>query len=436
MQQDALVVTGLDGEKKLSGTIAINGAKNAVLQAFAFSLLFFDKVALENVPDIEDTHRMAELLAELGLSVVAANTHRYELEVGKNVSSEFPYEPARKLRASIVLTGPLLARSGEVRFPHPGGCVIGNRPIDVFLESFQKMGASVKEDGKYYVITAPEGTGGRKLKGTTLFLRVPSVTATQTLMMAGVLAEGTTVIKNAALEPETEALATFLNSCGAHIQGAGTTTITIQGGELLTAEGKSFATPPDRIEAGSFLILGALAAKDLTLTNCDPTHLDAVVEALRDSGVPIETTPSTIVIKNNTKPNNAFKAFDIKTHEYPGFPTDLQAPATVFLTQVTGSALVFETIFEGRLNYVDGLIKMGANIKLWDTHRATVEGPMSLKGRDLEGPDIRAGLAYIIAATVAKGDSTIHNAYFIDRGYEQIEKRLQSIGLKIERLSA
>lgn len=434
---EAFLINGLAGEKKLEGEIKINGAKNAVLQAFAFSLLFKDEVSLSNVPKIEDTDRMSELLAGLSATVEQTGETSFVVRTKETLNTEFPYEISRRLRASIVLTGPMLAREGEVRFPHPGGCVIGNRPIDVFLESFTAMGATITEDGKYYVITAPIGKNeARKLRGTTLFLRVPSVTATQTLMMAGVLAEGTTVIKNSALEPETVDLANFLNTCGARIEGAGTTTITVHGGELLSGNGKVFQTPPDRIEAGSFAILGALSARDLHIKNCAPEQMDALLYALRGAGVPLEIGPDSLRIHGNSKPNSAFTAFDIKTKEYPGFPTDLQAPAVVFLTQASGESLVFETIFEGRLNYTEGLVRMGAEIKTWDTHRATIKGPTPLRGRHLEGPDIRAGLAYIIASIVAQGESTVHNAYYVDRGYEAIENRLQSIGVDISRISA
>lgn len=434
---DSFRIKGLAGKKTLSGKVKIHGAKNAILQAFATSLLFKDSATLANVPAIEDTQRMIELLTELGITITPVDDHTYTITLPEHVTTELPYELSRKLRASIVLTGPVLAREGTVAFPHPGGCVIGNRPIDIFLDGFEKMGATLSENEKEYSLTAPKNKNGvPQLRGAEIFLRVPSVTATQTFMMAAVLAEGRTVIKNAALEPETESLADFLNECGAKISGAGTTTITIEGGEMLSGKGKTYTAPPDRIEAGSFLILGALAADHLVLENCNPNHVEAAIDMLKRAGVPIETTESTITIKGNGKiKNSSFKSFDIKTHEYPGFPTDLQAPAVVFLTQASGDSLVFETIFEGRLNFTEGLIRMGADIKMWDTHRITVKGPTPLKGRDLEGPDIRAGLAYIIAGIVAKGESVIHNAYYIDRGYQKIENRLRDIGVDIERIT-
>jgi UDP-N-acetylglucosamine 1-carboxyvinyltransferase len=298
------------------------------------------------------------------------------------------------------------------------------------VDGFQKLGAEVVfKDGKYFM----KAKGG-KLHGATIFMKNQSVTGTQTLMAAAVLAKGKTIIKNAALEPETKHLADFLNKCGAKIKGAGTSTIEITGGGLLSAKNKTYTTPPDRIEAGSFLILGALAADNLEIKNCDPSWIEALTENLITSGVKLQIGKNSIKIQGNGKIKNSdFSALNIKTHEYPGFPTDVQAPMVVFLTQATGESFVFETIFEGRLNYAEDMRRMGADIKVWDPHRATIKGPTPLRGRDVESPDIRAGLAFLLAAILADGDSVIHNPYFIDRGYELIEKRLQMIGVNIER---
>jgi UDP-N-acetylglucosamine 1-carboxyvinyltransferase len=426
--KEVFVINGLGGEKKLKGTVTVNGAKNAVLQAFASTLLFKDEVVLKNVPEIEDVKNMVEIIRGLGVSVERQNKGVYVIKVPKKISTELAKEISKKFRASIVLTGPILARFSEVSFPHPGGCVIGSRPIDIFLKGFEAFGAKVKEDEEGNFISVPDG----KLKGTKIFLRIPSVTGAQTLMMAAVLAKGKTIIKNAPLEPETKSLADFLNSCGAKIKGAGTSTIEITGTGLLNAKGKAYMTPPDRIEAGSFLILGAVAAEKLEIKNCDPEEIESLIETLKYCGVKIEVSKNNIVVYG--KPDN-YKSTDIKTHEYPGFPTDLQAPMTVFLTQANGEALVFETIFEGRLNFVNELIRMGADIKLWDSHRATVKGPTALRGREVESPDIRAGLAFVIAGIIANGQSIIHNVYYIDRGYENIEERLRKIGVDIKRES-
>jgi len=427
--EEVFVINGLGGTgRKLNGTIKVNGAKNAALQAFAFCLLFKDEVTLTNVPEIEDVKNMVSILETLGVLVTKKKRGVYAVKVPKKVKTNLPEEISKKFRASIVLIGPILARLGSVTFPHPGGCVIGARPIDIFLHSFSLLGARIKKDENGNHLS----TDGKKLKGTKIFLRLPSVTAAQTLIMAAVLARGKTIIKNAPLEPETKSLADFLNSCGAKINGAGTSTIEIIGTSLLRARGKSYKTPPDRIEAGSFLILGAVAAEKLEIKNCNPEGFESLIETLKYSGVKIEIFKNSVVVCG--KNDGGYKSIDIKTHEYPGFPTDLQAPMVVFLTQTYGEATVFETVFEGRLNFVSELTRMGADIKLWDQHRATVRGPSMLRGREVESPDIRAGLAFVIAAIVAEGQSVIHNVYYVDRGYERIEKRLSRIGVDIERI--
>ena len=425
------LIQGLGGQKKLHGSIAVRGAKNAALKALAASLLFKDELRLKNVPDIEDVDSMISILEDLGIFVKKSKLSSYSLHVSAKINTRISGHLAKRLRASVVLTGPILARYGKVFFPHPGGCVIGARPIDIFVDSFKKMGARVKKHGEWYEITAGARRSRKHLAGAELLFKNPSVTATETLMMAAILAEGKTVIKNAAREAEIKILADFLNKCGARIQGAGSTTIEIKGGPLLRARGKVYKTPPDRIEAGSLLILGALAAKDLRITHCDPSHLESLIDTLRLSGVQVCVRSTSLQVINRQAHHVA--SFDIKTNEYPGFPTDLQAPMTVFLTQAHGKALVFETIFEGRLNYVHELIRMGADIMLCDPHRIIVRGKTVLHGRELESPDLRAGLAFVIAAVVAKGQSIIHNVYNIDRGYDHIEKRLQKIGVQIKR---
>ncbi len=431
--KERFVIEGLGGEKTLSGTVSIHGAKNAVLPAMASAFLFEDALTIENVPIIEDVKRLTELLTGFG-AVVSEKPNRI-LEIGTKSVSTFEFERAvaKRLRASIILTGPLLARYGEATFPYPGGCVLGQRPIDLFLQGFRAMGADVREekDGEddIFRLTTPD----KKLHGADIFFSLVSVTATETFMMAAVLAEGTTTLKNAAMEPEIESIANFLNACGAHIKGAGTSTIVIEGGTLLSADGRTYHTLPDRIETGSFLILGALTAHDLTIEGCVPEHVGALIALLEQSGIAIIHGDNFLKISNNTKPSSEWKGVNVKTHEYPGFATDLQAPMAVYLTQVSGESTIFETIFEARLNYVDDLIKMGANITLWNANKASIKGPTLLKDRELEGPDIRAGLAYVIAALVAQGTSTIDNIYYIDRGYEHLDERLQKLGANIRR---
>jgi len=422
------VVQGFGGKRKLSGRLAVSGAKNAALKAMAATLLFSDTVKLNNVPDIEDVKRMAELLSDLGGDVKKVGAHSYTINTKGISKTDLDHTLSKRMRSSIILTGPILARFGKVSFPHPGGCVLGSRPIDLFLSGFKEMGGrSVLRKGRYRV-----SARGKKLKGIEFFFRKVSVTGTETLMMSAVLAEGKTTLKNAALEPEIEHLAEFLNSCGAKIKGAGTSTIEITGGGMLRARKKVYTTLPDRIEAGSFLILGAIAARRLEITKCKPEHLEILTTLLKESGVPISIKKGSIVVRT---PRVRPSAFDVRTHEYPGFSTDLQAPMVVYLTQAKGECSVFETIFEGRLNYTEDLVHMGAHITMANPHNIAVKGPSKLEGRTLEGPDLRAGLAFVIAGIVAEGQSIIDNVYHIDRGYERIEERLRSIGVNIKRVS-
>ena len=409
------------GGKFLEGEIEIGGSKNAALPAMAASLLFKNNPEFRNLPKIEDIFRMGELLKKL------------------RETKEIDFEVAKKIRASILLVGPALARFGKITFPHPGGCVIGARPIDAFLDGWKAMGANISTsdvDNKLstsdvhsltiYELSAPAG-----LKGRDYTFRVPSVTGTEGLMMTAVLASGNTILRNAAMEPEIRHLADFLNKNGANIKGAGTHTITIEGnrGELLDAK-FPFSVPPDRIEAGSFLILGTLLAKNLLIKNFAADELTALTGALKEAGAEFNFDKNFISVKRSP----ALKAVNIKTKEYPGFATDLQAPFCVLATQAEGASMIHETIFEGRLSYIEYLNKMGAKITLCDPYRAIVNGPTPLRAWTLESPDIRAGLAFILAALLAEGESKIGNIYQIDRGYEAIDSRLRAIGAEIKRV--
>jgi UDP-N-acetylglucosamine 1-carboxyvinyltransferase len=410
MANSKFIVEGLAGKKTLQGEVAVKGAKNGALPALAASVLFEDEMQFGNVPDIEDVKRIHELLRAL--------------KEGPTLRKDI----AERFRASIILTGPVLARYGEVTFPYPGGCVLGERPIDLFLEGFKSMGAEVKEGNDLFHVRAHH----KKLKGAHIYFPFVSVTATETMMLAAVLAEGETVIENAAMEPEIPSLAHYLNACGAQIEGAGTPTIRIQGTELLRAEGRTYVVPPDRIEAGSFVVLAALAGKDVMVTHCEPSHMGTLLEVLRRAGVQMEVGERSVRIHDH-RSNDHYKLTSVRTHEYPGFPTDLQAPMAVFMSQCSGEGTLLETIFDARFRYVDDLVRMGANITVMNPHKILIRGPRELSRKELEGPDLRAGLAYIIAATVATGTSTISNAYVIDRGYEKIEERLQALGLNIRR---
>ena len=419
---DTFVIKGLNGRKELSGTIAVSGAKNGALPIMAASLMVPGESALQNIPAIRDVDSMARLLEKLGAFVTRkdnALSIRAEGATGSVLDSEL----SKSMRASILLAGPLLARFGRATFPHPGGCVLGSRPIDVFIDGFKKLGAEFSEDGETYTLSAPRG-----LSGGEIFFRTVSVTGTETMMMAATAASSPVTLHNAAMEPEVVATAEYLKACGASVEGAGTPTIRIRPSHL-TPPDAPFAIIPDRIEAASFLILGALAGRRITVTGVNVEHILATIEALSGMGVSLEVHADSVVVSAPEK----LLPIDIKTHEYPGLATDVQAPMTVLLTQAEGESTVLETIFDGRLNYIPELVRMGAEIQVWNPHKATVKGKTPLKARDIDGPDIRAGLAFILAAAVADGTSHVGNAHVIDRGYEKIEEKLSAVGLAIRR---
>lgn len=413
------------GGTRLRGEIETRGAKNSILKAMAASILFDGPIEITNTPLIEDVFRMAELLAGLGVISENLGERRLRLDASGINGHVLDREIAKRFRASIVVAGPLLARSGRVEFPHPGGCLIGKRPVDVFLDGWRAMGAKVAEKAEGFAIRAGA------LIGADFIFRIPSVTGTETLMMSAVLARGRTVLRNAAMEPEIPALADFLNASGAHIEGAGTPTIVIEGtGGRLLKPSAPFRVIPDRIEAGSFLILGALAGDPLKVVHCNPAHLHALLCALEDAGVQFTIGQDSVEIRRP----KLLQPVHVKTREYPGFPTDLQAPFTVLLTQAAGQSMVFETIFENRFGYVDDLKRMGADIFLADQQRILVNGPRALRGREIESPDLRAGLAFVVAGLLASGETLVRNVYQIDRGYERIEERLRKVGAQIERI--
>lgn len=412
----------INGNKKLKGAIEVKGAKNDALAIFAASLLTSQPVTINNVPEIEDTKRLLELVKKLGCRIKQLKYGEHRITAANLATHLIEPEIAKKIRASILLTAPLLARLGKVKFPHPGGCVIGERPIDQFLDGYKSMGARVRAKGNFYEISAP------KLKGAEFIFNNITVTGTESMIIAAVLAKGRTVLKNCACEPEVKSLADFLNNCGAKITGAGTPFIMIDG--VAKLKGGSHRTIPDRVEAGSFVILAAATNSGVIVKNCEPEHLDALLGAMKKTGVKFKKNKNSIEVK----PSKKLSSVDIKTHEYPGFPTDLQAPFCVLLTQSEGSGLVHETIYEGRLLWTEELKRMGADIHTYDPHRIEIKGPAKLKGREIESPDIRAGMAYLIAALCAKGKSVINNVYQIDRGYEKIEERLKKIGADIKRI--
>lgn len=410
----------IDGGYKLYGEIPVYGAKNEALKIIAASVLLDGKCIIKNIPEIEDINRLIEILEDLGAKIERSG-HEISIDPRSIKKTKPSDELVHKLRSSIMLVGPLLARYGQVTITHPGGCVIGQRPIDMFLAGFKAMGAKIEENDQEYTLKAP------KLRGIKIIMPWVMVTATESLMMTACLAEGTTTIINAAMEPEILALANFLNSCGAKISGAGTPIIIIEGVTKLS--GGECTLIPDRIETGTFAIMGLITNSEITVTNCEPKHLETVLETLRRAEAKFEIGDNWI----KTKPSK-LKAVELRTHEYPGFPTDLQSPFTILMTQADGMSLIHEAIYEGRLFYTDKLNAMGAKITMCDPHRVIVSGPTLLHARKLESPDLRAGMGLVLAGLVAKGKTIIDNIYQIERGYENPINRLQALGAKIEKI--
>lgn len=409
----------INGKAKLDGQITIAGAKNNALKVLPATLLTTEECIIHNIPDIEDIRIMLELMTSLGSKITKIKKGSYRVKNDDIKLHTLDDELGRKLRSSIMFLAPLLTRFGEINLPHPGGCVIGRRPINFFIDSFEILGAKIKFTPEGYIFKA------NRLKGAKIVFPQISHTGTESVIMAAVLAEGNTQIVNAACEPEVIALAEMLNAMGARISGAGTSKIIIHGVKKLS--GTEFRVIPDRLETGSFIILAAVNKQKLTINNCNPEHLEVPLEMLRKVGVEMEISRNKIIVNKSGN----YNALKLVTHEYPGFPTDLQAPMTVLLTQAKGLSMVHETIYESRLFYTDMLNRMGANIILCDPHRVIVQGPAKLYGKKVESPDLRAGIAMVIAASIAEGETIIDNIYQIERGYENIIKRLQSIGMKI-----
>ncbi len=413
----------INGGKSLSGEIAVGGAKNNAQIMLPVSLLSKEPITITNLPEIDGVDKSLELLADLGADIVRT-ANQVTINTAKVSKTELDPKIADKFRTSVMFVGPLLARFGKVSFPHPGGCVIGaaGRPIDLFIEGFEAMGAKVEIGEKFYHISAT------KLHNFEYFFSTVSVTGTQSLIMTACLIPGTTVLKNCAMEPEIEALIEYLNSQGAKISGNGTPTITIEGvTELKAGECQII---PDRMETGSFALLAAATKSELKITHCNPEHILNLLAIFKKIGVNYETGADWLLIKKSEN----IKAYGIKTHEYPGFPTDLQSPYVVLMTQAQGISLIQETIYDRRLIWTDMLSQMGANIIMCDPHRVVINGPTRLFGKKIISPDIRAGIALVIAALTAEGQSEIDNIYQIDRGYEKLDARLRSIGADISRI--
>lgn len=416
----------VQGGAMLRGEIQVGGAKNHALKCIATAVVVDGPLGISRVPLIEDIRVQLEIMRGLGAHVRHDEVNgTVVIDATKITTTAISSDLAKKVRGAVVLSGALLGRFGEVTLPHPGGDVIGKRPIDIFLEGYAALGATVERRNGGFYITARNG-----LQGVRFVMRKSSVTATEAMVLAALYAKGTTEIVLAAMEPEVVALCDNFRSMGATIEGAGTPFLKIQGGARLKP--KDIEVVPDRIETGTFAILGALAGDPIRVTRTDPTVLDALWRVLRVMGVSVEIGADWVELRRPEKLVSPFSG-EVVTHEYPGFATDLQAPLMVLLSQALGQTLIHETIYEGRLGYTERLAKMGADIILLDQHRALVTGPKKLRGAHHESPDIRAGIALVLAALIAEGESTINNAYQIDRGYENIEGRLGAVGANITR---
>lgn len=414
------------GGKKLSGKVAISGAKNSALPCLAATLLTPETVTLHNVPYVKDLITQRRLLEDLGATVLTPELRTHKVTASNIEIFEAPYELVKTMRASVLALGPLLSRFGQAKVSLPGGCAIGTRPIDLHLKAFEKLGAIVSLEAGDVVARAPEGG----LIGAEIYFDKVTVTGTENVMMAAVLANGKTKIINAAREPEIEDLAELLNKMGARIKGAGTETIEIDGVEGLN--GAEHTIIPDRIETGTFIIAAAITNGELEITGCRPDHLVAVIEKLRSVGVEIEElNPSSLLVKQSKQ---GLQAKDVTTEPHPLFPTDMQAQYMALMTQAEGVSIINETIFENRFMHASELNRMGANIQI-SGNKAIVRGKSDLAGAPIQASDLRASASLVLAGLCASGETLIDRVYHIDRGYETIVKKLRSIGADIERIT-
>lgn len=415
---DKLVI---QGGIPLHGEIPVNGAKNSALPALAACLLTEEPVVLHRIPPVRDVLTMRELLRNIGAEVEPG--HGLRVQARTIASPEAPYELVKTMRASSLVLGPLVARAGRARVSLPGGCAIGSRPINLHLTGLEQLGARISQEHGYIQAEAPNGLHGAEFS----FDRI-SVTGTEDLMMAAVLAQGETVLQNAAREPEVGDLAELLNGMGARVEGAGSSTIRIQG--VARLHGVEHAIIADRVEAGTFLIAGAITGGDLLVSGCVPDHLGALLAKLRQAGVEI-TAPAPDVLR--VRSTGRLAAADATTEEYPGFATDVQAQYMALMTQAAGISFITETIFENRFMHAQELTRMGASIRI-EGRQAIVAGPRPLTGAKVLASDLRASASLVLAALVAQGETVIDRVYHIDRGYEKIEEKLARVGARIRRV--
>lgn len=415
---DKLIVRG---NKKLKGEVVISGSKNAALPILASSILTEGNGIFKRIPDLRDIATMGRLLINLGADF-SFDKGTVCIDSSSIRNFEAPYDLVKTMRASVLVLGPLLAKYGKAKVSLPGGCAIGQRPINLHLMGLEKMGASIKLESGYVVAKA-----GR-LKGTSIYFDIPSVTGTENIMMAATLAKGTTVIENPAREPEVVDLANCLISMGAKINGAGEGIIEIEGVDSLKPS-SGYEIIPDRIEAGTFMTIAAITGSNLLLKNCRTEHLDAVISKLKDAGISLEHTELGLQVICKETPSSV----DIKTMPYPGFPTDMQAQFMALMSIARGTSIIKETIFENRFMHVAELRRMGADIVI-EGGTATVRGIGKLRGAPVMATDLRASASLVVAALAARGESTIHRIYHLDRGYEKIDEKLKKLGADIQRI--
>lgn len=410
------------GGNRLVGTVKTSGAKNAVLPIIAASILGTSPSRLDEIPALEDVRTICAVLECLGIKVDASEPHTLKIDSREITSCEAPYELVRSMRASFLVMGPLLARKGYARISQPGGCAIGTRPIDLHLKGFEALGVKIEQGHGYIEASAPDG-----MTGANIYLDFPSVGATENIMMAAAMANGTTVLENPAEEPEIVDLANYLNQMGARVRGAGTNVITIEGVSEL--HGVQHSVIPDRIEAGTYMIAAAMTGGDVIIENVLPEHQKPLIAKLREAGALVEEDIDRIHVVGSGR----LKAVDIKTLPYPGFPTDMQAQMMAMLSVAEGRSKITETVFENRFMHVVELNRMGANITT-EGRSAVISGPAHLTGCTVRATDLRAGAAMILAGLVAEGATEICDIYHIDRGYEEIAAKLTRLGADIKRV--
>ena len=417
----------ITGQIPLSGTITISGRKNAALKLIAATILSDQPITLHRIPEIGDVRTMLEILGRMGATIEVLSTSSARINTANIQDPTIPHELGRKLRASLVLVGPLLARFGRATFPHPGGCVIGKRSIAPHLEAFQRLGADIQFDGSTYTITTEH-----QLQGSDIYLKERSVTGTENLIMAATRANGITRIFNAAEEPHISNLCRLLQKLGYQISGEGTSTVSIVGASELSHLTAEETIIPDEIEVGTFAVASVITHGEVTLKEVGSRRdLLPILSKLEDFNVQFSYNEAEETLAVHPSPN--LTGANVQTNPWPGFPSDLQSPFTILATQATGTSLIHDWMYEGRLYFVDLLQRMGANIVTCDPHRALVTGPTPLFKNSLITPDLRAGAALVLAALVAEGISIVEHTELIDRGYAQIDQRLRDLGAKITR---